>query len=128
MRDISIEPIGDPALDLGVNPRLVFNVRQALDHCADTWNLPPSQLETARQFCRQVRIVVSGGFNPEKITRFEKLQVPVDTYAVGSYFFMYGPTNTDFTDVVCVKVHDALLDMAKVGRHAADNPELQRVW
>lgn len=130
MRDISIEPIGDPALDLGVNPRLVFNVRQALDHCADTWNLPPSQLETARQFCRQVRIVVSGGFNPEKITRFEKLQVPVDTYAVGSYFFdNHGPTNTDFTaDVVRVKVHDALLDMAKAGRHAADNPELQRVW
>ncbi|HKY54831.1 MAG TPA: nicotinate phosphoribosyltransferase, partial [Anaerolineales bacterium] len=27
LRDVSVEPLGDPALDLGVNPRLVFNVR-----------------------------------------------------------------------------------------------------
>jgi nicotinate phosphoribosyltransferase len=28
LRDVSVEPLGDPAFDLGVNPRLVFNVRQ----------------------------------------------------------------------------------------------------
>ena len=31
LRDASVLPIGDPALDLGVNPRLVFLVRQGLD-------------------------------------------------------------------------------------------------
>ncbi len=31
LRDKSVPPLGDPALDLGVNPRLVFLVRQALD-------------------------------------------------------------------------------------------------
>ncbi len=130
IRDVSIEPLGDPALDLGVNPRLVFNVRKALDHCAESWDLPVGQLPAAREFCRKVRIVVSGGFNPEKIMRFEELKVPVDTYAVGSYFFdNHGPTNTDFTaDVVRIKVHDNWVDMSKLGRHATDNPELQRVW
>ena len=34
-----------------------------------------------------MKIVVSGGFNPEKIRKFEKLGVPVDIYAVGSYLF-----------------------------------------
>ncbi len=31
LRDKSVPPLGDPALDLGVNPRLVFLVRQGLD-------------------------------------------------------------------------------------------------
>jgi nicotinate phosphoribosyltransferase len=77
-----------------------------------------------------VKIVVSGGFNPEKIARFERLQVPVDTYAVGSYFFdNHDRTNTDFTaDVVRVKINGDWIDMAKVGRFPAENPELERVW
>lgn len=130
MRDKSIEPLGDPDLDMGVNPRLVFNVRKALDNCASSWGLSKTQTTMAEQFCRNVRIVVSGGFNPEKISRFENLQVPVDTYAVGSYFFdNHGPTNTDFTaDVVRVKLHDNWVDMAKVGRQATDNPDLERIW
>jgi nicotinate phosphoribosyltransferase len=74
--------------------------------------------------------VVSGGFNPEKIRRFEKLGVPVDIYAVGSYLFNNnGATVTDFTaDVVRVKAHDTWIDMAKVGRRPRDNPNLERVW
>ncbi len=130
MRDVSLAPLGDPLLDLGVNPRLVFNVRQALDNAAENWDIPERQREAARQYCRSVGIVVSGGFNPDKITRFEKLNVPVDTYAVGSYFFdNHDSTNTDFTaDVVRVKVDGEWVDMAKVGRHAADNPDLERIW
>src|SRR5512133_3892538 len=31
VRDVSVEPLGDPALDLGVNPRFVFNARHGLD-------------------------------------------------------------------------------------------------
>jgi nicotinate phosphoribosyltransferase len=77
-----------------------------------------------------VKIVVSGGFNPEKIRKFEKLAVPADIYAVGSYLFNNnGTTVTDFTaDVVRVKVHGEWIDMAKIGRRPRDNPDLERVW
>jgi len=130
LRDRSVMPIGDPVLDLGVTPRLVFNVRQALDTEWQTWDLPPEWRDRARQFCQSVKIVVSGGFNPEKIQRFEKLSVPVDIYAVGSSLFdNHGSTVTDFTaDVVRVKVHGEWIDMAKVGRRSQDNPEMERVW
>lgn len=130
LRDVAVPPLGSPTLDLGVTPRLVFYVRQALDSAWERWDLPAAWQEAAQQFCREVKIVVSGGFNPEKIRRFEGLNVPVDVYAVGSYLFNNnGTTVTDFTaDVVRVKVHDQWVDMAKVGRAACDNPNLQRVW
>jgi nicotinate phosphoribosyltransferase len=130
LRDVSVEPLGDPALDLGVTPRLVFNVRQAMDNAWESWSLPEVQKEAAREYCRNVKIVVSGGFNPEKIRRFEKLNVPADIYAVGSSLFNNnGATVSDFTaDVVRVKVHGEWIDMAKVGRTPLDNPNLERVW
>src|SRR5207245_94607 len=52
----------------GVTPRLVELLREALD----------------RNGYRHVRIVASGGFDAEKIRRFEELRVPVDVYGVGS--------------------------------------------
>ncbi|RPH61301.1 MAG: nicotinate phosphoribosyltransferase, partial [Chloroflexi bacterium] len=135
LRDASVTPLGDPALDLGVNPRLVFNVRQGLDAAWERWDFASTGSATAwqaraREFCRSVKIVVSGGFNPDKIRKFEKLGVPVDIYAVGSYLFNNnGSTVTDFTaDVVRVKVHGQWVDMAKVGRRALENPHLERVW
>lgn len=130
LRDFSILPMGDPALDLGVNPRLVFNVRQALDNDWQNWKIDNQWREEARKYCQQVKIVVSGGFSPEKITRFEKLLVPADIYAVGSYLFdNHGPTITDFTaDVVRVKINGEWVEMAKVGRKHLDNPDLERVW
>jgi len=130
VRDVSVEPLGDPALDLGVNPRLVFNVRHGLDAASESWDLPPAWREAARQYCCNVKIVVSGGFNPDKIRKFEKLSVPVDIYAVGSWLFNNNSgTVTDFTgDVVRVKVHGEWIDMAKVGRKPLDNPNLERVW
>ena len=130
LRDVSILPLGDPALDLGVNPRLVFTLRQALDSAAESWEIPERQREEARNFCHAVKIVVSGGFNPEKIARFEKLGVPVDIYAVGSSLFdNHDRTVTDFTaDVVRVKANGGWTDLAKVGRKAVDNPDLERVW
>lgn len=130
LRDVSVAPLGDPALDLGVNPRLVFNVRQGLDSAAETWNLPTAWKKAAREYCRNIKIVVSGGFNPDKIRKFERLGVPVDIYAVGSWLFNNnGGTVTDFTgDVVRVKVHDRWINMAKMGRMPLDNPNLERVW
>ncbi len=130
LRDVSVQPLGDPALDLGVNPRLVFNVRLGLDHAWENWTLPEAWKESAKEFCRQVKIVVSGGFNPEKIRKFEKLEVPVDIYAVGSYLFSNGNgTTTDYTaDVVRVKIHGEWIDMAKIGRKVGENENLERIW
>lgn len=130
LRDQSVPPLGDPALDLGVNPRLVFLVRQALDSAWENWNLPAEWQERARAYCKAVKIVVSGGFNQEKIRKFEKLSVPVDIYAIGSSLFdNHGPTVADFTaDVVRVKINDAWVDMAKVGRQPLENPAMERVW
>ena len=51
----------------GVNPRLVEQVREALDAAGH----------------RDVRIVVSGGFDAERIREFEAAGVPVDAYGVG---------------------------------------------
>ncbi len=129
VRDVNVPPLGDPALDLGVNPRLAFIVRQALDEAWRSWDVPPGWHERAANYCRNVKIVVSGGFNVEKIARFERLGVPVDAYGVGSSLFSNdGPTNTDFTaDVVRVKVNGEWVENAKVGRRAGENPELEEV-
>jgi len=88
-----------------VQAELVEKVRAALDE---------------RGF-RHVHIVVSGGFNAEKIRRFEELGVRVDAYGVGSSLLR---GQNDFTaDVV-------LLDgrpVAKVGREYRPNPRLELV-
>jgi nicotinate phosphoribosyltransferase len=89
----------------GVNPRLVENVRTALD--AEGFN--------------HVQIVVSGGFTVEKITQFERLGVAVDSYGVGSSLFR---GRYDFTADV-VKVEDKA--MAKAGRYYRRSPRLERV-
>jgi nicotinate phosphoribosyltransferase len=89
----------------GVNPQLVRNVRSALD---------------AEGFT-QVRITVSGGFDPAKIRRFEAERVPVDSYGVGSSLFA---GRYDFTaDIVSVSGKP----VSKVGRTFRPNPRLERV-
>ncbi len=89
----------------GVNPRLVEKVRGALDGAG----FP------------DVRIVASGGFTAQRIREFEADGVAVDAYGVGSSLIR---GQNDFTaDVV-------LLDgrpCAKVGRHYAPNPRLEKV-
>lgn len=52
----------------GVNPELIFALRKALDEEGFTY----------------VKIVASGGFTEEKIKSFERNEVPVDMYGVGS--------------------------------------------
>ncbi len=95
----------------GVIPQLVFNVRRALD---------------AEGFTH-VKIVVSGGFNPEKIRQFERDRVPVDAYAVGSAFFS-GTGTYDFTADIVSKFEDgAWHECHKVGRPEHPNPGLEAV-
>lgn len=89
----------------GVNPQLVQNVRDALDHAGHP----------------AVRIVVSGGFTVEKIREFEALGVPVDAYGVGSSLFQ---GRFDFTADV---VRSAGRNCVKVGREYRKNDRLERV-
>jgi nicotinate phosphoribosyltransferase len=94
-----------PALHHGVTPLLARRVRDALDSAG----------------YEHVRIVVSGGFDAEKITRFEAEGTPVDAYGVGSSL-LHG--QNDFTaDVVRVDGRP----VAKVGRHERPNPRLDVV-
>ena len=89
----------------GVNPQLVWNVRRALD----------------REGFSPVKIVVSGGFNAEKIRHFEEEGVPVDAYGVGSSLFQ---GRFDFTaDVVRVNGKPC----GKKGREFRPNKRLEQV-
>ena len=142
VRDVAVPPLGDQELDMGVNPRLVFIVREALNRAWESWHLPPEWEERAKEYCRNVNIVVSGGFGPERTRRFERLGVPTDSYGVGSSLMSNDAivgTNTDFTaDVVRIQVQPpsrfggaggGWVDMAKVGRAPCDNAEMERmVW
>src|SRR5215510_6705393 len=66
-----------------------------------------------------VRIVVSGGFNADRITKFEEDGVPVDSYGVGSSLIRGA---NDFTaDVVMNEGKPC----AKVGREFRPNPRLE---
>lgn len=131
LRDRSVAPLGDPRLDFGVNPRLVYTLRSAIDEAYRNWNVPAVWEERAREWCQSVKIIVTGGFTPEKITLFERLKVPVDVYGVGSYLLTncdHCGTNNDYTaDVVRVHLEDRWVDMVKVGRRANDNPLLERI-
>jgi nicotinate phosphoribosyltransferase len=89
----------------GVNERLVTKVREALDGDG----------------VEHVRIVVSGGFDSERIREFERKGVPVDSYGVGSSLLR---GSFDFTaDVVLANGRE----VAKVGRRLRPNPRLELV-
>ena len=131
IRDVSVPPLGDAGARPGCHT--AAGLQRASGTGLSLAALEPSQTPgrpLRARYCRGVKIVVSGGFNPDRIRKFEHLGVPVDIYAVGSYLFNNnGATVTDFTaDVVRVKVHGRWVDMAKVGRKPRDNPDLKRVW
>ena len=89
----------------GVNPALVFALREALDNNG----------------YQHVKIVASGGFTVEKIKQFEEQNVPVDTYGVGASLLKI---NNSFTgdNVEIDGVHQA-----KAGRGLMENPRLKHV-
>lgn len=90
----------------GVCPELIFAVRKNLD--VHGFN--------------HVKIIVSSGFDVEKIRYFESLNTPVDTYGVGSS--LVRNTTVGFSgDLVLIDgEHEA-----KVGRKDIVNPRLTRV-
>jgi len=89
----------------GVNAELVFALRKALND----------------EGFHHVKIMVTGGFNVERISEFEKRGVPVDLYGVGSSLLK---VNIGFTG------DNVLLNgkpQAKAGRRYRPNPRLERV-
>jgi len=105
MVDRSVTPQMGVFPPTGVNPALVWNVRNALD---------------AEGF-GEVKIVASGGFNIARIRVFEEDGVPVDAYGVGASIH---DGRWDFTaDVVRVNG----VPQAKAGRELRPNSRLERV-
>ncbi|MCS7065954.1 MAG: hypothetical protein NZL85_06710 [Fimbriimonadales bacterium] len=131
LRDRSLQHLPDSPDLYGVNPRLIFALREALDSAWQAWGLPPEWQARAAEWCRQIKIVATGGFNERRIREFEAQGAPVDIYGVGSAFFSNSGlegTNTDFTaDVVRVEVDGEWLPLAKEGRVPCDNPLLEPV-
>ncbi len=103
MRDASVVPRDEHSL--GVCPELVWRARQHFD-----------QIGLAN-----LKIMVSGGFDDEKISLFEDLGVPVDIYGVGSKLLK---NKIDITaDIVEVSGQPC----AKVGRSKGDFSRLKPV-
>ena len=89
----------------GVIPELVFMTREALD----------------KEGFTDVKIVVSGGFTPEKISEFVNRKVPVDSYGIGSYLLQ---GNYDYTADVVIA---GGVPCAKSGRKYNPNSRLLKV-
>jgi nicotinate phosphoribosyltransferase len=105
--DASVQPMMGRFQPTGVNPQLVWNVRNALD---------------AEGF-GDVKIVASGGFTPARIRAFEDEGVPVDAYGIGGSAIVDG-RRYDFTaDVVLVDG----VPRARVGREHRANARMERV-
>jgi len=104
--DKSIVPAMGTFKPTGVNPQLVWNVRNALD----------------AEGLGEVKVVVGGGFDAARIRAFEEEKAPVDFYAVGAAIMNDG--RFDFTgDIVTV---DGKAE-SKVGRELRPNPKLEKV-
>lgn len=105
MVDKSVIPQLGTFRPTGVSPQLVWNVRNALDG----------------EGFGDVQIVVSGGFDAERVQAFEDEGVPVDAYGIGSAAYR---GTFDFTaDVVLVDGKP----QARAGRALRKNPRLERV-
>ena len=103
--DRSIFPMMGTFPPTGVNPQLVWNVRNALD---------------AEGF-GEVRIVATGDFGVDRIRRYEEDGVPVDAYGVPVTLF--GTRYGFAADVVSVNGKP----QARVGREARASARLEKV-
>jgi nicotinate phosphoribosyltransferase len=93
----------------GVNTLLVEIVRRCLNEAGG----------------KDVKIAVSGGFNPKKIRDFERAGATVDVYAVGEHAFQ---SSTPFTsDVVGYYLDAQFIHCAKVGREYRPNSRMKKL-
>ncbi len=123
LRDRSVPPALGAGMDRGVTPILVRLIRHALDGVPAMLRLPQRWRTHAERYFRSVRIVATGGFDPERIRLFERRRAPVDIYGIGSYF-LRGPANDYTADVVRVKIGGKFVEVAKAGRRPRTNRAL----
>jgi nicotinate phosphoribosyltransferase len=103
LKDVSVKRLKGTVY--GVNPILIKLLRKALDENGFS----------------AVKIIVSGGFDKDRVEKFEKEKTPVDIYGIGSWFVQ---GTIPFTaDVVQVEGKKT----AKAGRTLIDNPRLKNV-
>ena len=103
VKDKSVK--GNSKASYGVCPELIFKARKTFD----------------REGFDYVKIIISSGFNEEKIKKFIKMKVPFDAVGVGSALFR---EKIDFTADV-VKINGKAL--SKIGRKYNPNPKLKLV-
>ena len=103
LRDRSVTPHDERSL--GVSPELVWKARMEFDRIG----------------AEKLKIMVSGGFNADRINLYERLEVPVDVYGVGSSLLR---EKVDFTaDIVRMDG----IPCAKYGRGQGDYTRLKEV-
>jgi len=103
LRDKSVVPKDENSL--GVCPELVWKAREKFDEIG----------------AKDLKIVVSSGFDTQKIELFEKLQVPVDSYGVGSSLLK------DKIQITADIVEVDGKPCAKFGRNKGDFSRLKKV-
>ena len=103
--DQSIIPVMGGFVPTGVNPRLVWNVRNALD---------------AEGF-GEIKILVSGSITVARIRAFEEAGIPIDAYGVGTAL-----TSGRFGFVADVVMLDGTAH-ARAGRTLKPNARMERV-
>ena len=103
--DVSIIPVMGTFPPTGVNPKLVWNVRNALD---------------AEGF-GDIKILASSGMTLDRIQQFEEEGVPVDAYGIGAALLA---GRTGFTAAL-VQLDRPL--RLRVGSELRPNPRLERV-
>jgi nicotinate phosphoribosyltransferase len=115
----------------GVSAELVRLVRDNIDHAWEDWALSEREIEDARTWCSRVKIIVSGGFNEDRIWAFESAAVPVDAYGVGTALLSNSAVEQSVTDfsagVVAIKRDGAWQSIAKAGRRANWDSRLQLI-
>ncbi len=132
MRDVSVPPLGDKRLDCGVNPRLVFAMREAIDR---EWRVVGPRGRGAR---------ARRGVLPGREDRGDRRlharprSGSSRTWACRPTSTASAPgcsprcdehgTNNDFTaDVVRVRIDGTLVRPGEDGPQACDNLMLERV-
>ncbi len=97
-----------------------LSVRSSYGVCAEL--VKKARLKFDRWGCRGLKIVVSGGFDEQKILDFERQKIPVDAYGIGSSLLRH---RIDITaDIVQYQGRPC----AKVGRKKGDWSRLRKVY
>lgn len=117
--------------DYGPSPKLVTWVREAMDEVWRDWPLDAEWVDHARDWCRGIKIIVSGGVSASKIGYYEASAAPIDAYGVGAALLNNCSTCGGLTDfsamIMRVRSGSTWIDLPKAGRQPNENPLLREI-